>query len=412
MLLKVSLSDDPTGLQIAEWLKTYPPKNVTAVTIEALVLKARRLQGLTDSAAFPPGSILTKLSQSAQKEILGRLQTLNTVISTAAKSTQGTLVASDSVATGTAFDEMSSSVDAVCSAVETPILLEPQFSKPHALENAGEDEGAMAAGANDAISLRRHLLGVAAIPDGLNIPRDAVTIREHQDAERFRYGLISGKTVLLESFEYQPDPDTGNAFHETVQQLENMTALLCQSKRTSFHILSCVGYITEPLSKRFGLVFELPKGCVQPNPPVKLRDIYSSTRRVALGQRMRLAHALAVALENFHRVGWVHKEFRSDNIFFLSGCTRSALDEADPVNREVSVLLGTHQGEIDVGLPWLFGFEYSRAENAKSKLDADFLTENLVYRHPDRWGRPNVEFKKHHDVYSLVNISSPPLFTF
>lgn len=141
MLLKVSLSDNPTDFQISDWLKTYPPKNVTAVTIEVLVLKARRLQGLTDSAAFPPGSILTQISQSAQKKILGRLQTLNSVISTAAKQTQGTLVASDSAATGNAFDEMSSSVDAVCSGVETPIFLDPQFSEAHALENAGEDEG-------------------------------------------------------------------------------------------------------------------------------------------------------------------------------------------------------------------------------------------------------------------------------
>lgn len=71
-------------------------------------------------------------------------------------------------------------------------------------------KGAMAAGAHDAISLPRHLLGVTAIPDKLNIPRDAVTIREHQSAECFRYGLISGKAALLESFEYQPDSDTGD----------------------------------------------------------------------------------------------------------------------------------------------------------------------------------------------------------
>lgn len=66
---------------------------------------------------------------------------------------------------------------------------------------------------------------------------------------------------------------------------------------------------------------------------------------------MWLSHALAVALENFHRVGWVHKEFRSDNFFFLSGCTHSALYEAYRVNREVSVSLATPQGGIDFGLP-------------------------------------------------------------
>ena len=33
LLLKVSLAEDPTGLRIAEWLKTHPPDGVTAVSV-------------------------------------------------------------------------------------------------------------------------------------------------------------------------------------------------------------------------------------------------------------------------------------------------------------------------------------------------------------------------------------------
>lgn len=414
MFLKIALSDDPTGLQIADWLKTYPPKHVTAVTIEALVLKARRLQGLTESAVFPRGSILNKLSRPAQEEFLEKLQMLNTVISTAEKSAQGSLVAADTTAIGKTIDAMSTSVDEVCKAVETPILLEPQFSEVDALKSASENEGATAAEANNAISLRRHLLGIAAIREGLNIPREAVIIREIQSTERFQFGSISRKAVLLESFKYQPRRETGDPAEETVRQLEKMTSLLCQPKRASFHILPCVGYIAEPLNLRYSLLFEVPKGYVQSRPPMKLRDIYKTSPKVALGLRMRLAYALAVGLENFHRVGWVHKEFTSDNVYFLSGCEHSTIEEGSTISNDGSTTLDTPEGEIDVSLPWLFGFEYSRAENANTRFDADYRLEYNIYRHPDRWGHPNVEFTKHHDVYSLVICFSEsilPLFS-
>ena len=38
MILKVSLNDDPKGLQIADWLKSFPPPVIHNVDIEALVL--------------------------------------------------------------------------------------------------------------------------------------------------------------------------------------------------------------------------------------------------------------------------------------------------------------------------------------------------------------------------------------
>lgn len=53
-MLKISLAEDPTGLRIAEWLKAHPPDGVTAVSVEALILKAKRFQGLVDHTVFPP----------------------------------------------------------------------------------------------------------------------------------------------------------------------------------------------------------------------------------------------------------------------------------------------------------------------------------------------------------------------
>ncbi len=90
-MLKVSLAEDPTGFRIADWLKTHSPEGVTAVTVEALILKARRLQGLVNQSAFPPGSTFGKLSESAQREVLHQLQGLDTVLYSADRFAQGSV---------------------------------------------------------------------------------------------------------------------------------------------------------------------------------------------------------------------------------------------------------------------------------------------------------------------------------
>ncbi|CAG8957124.1 hypothetical protein HYFRA_00009325 [Hymenoscyphus fraxineus] len=54
----------------------------------------------------------------------------------------------------------------------------------------------------------------------------------------------------------------------------------------------------------------------------------------------------------------------------------------------------------DFGHPWLFGFEYSRAEEAATHLESDYSLVNNAYRHPERWGKPTVKFERSHDVES------------
>ena len=71
-MLKISLAEELTGLRIAEWLNAHPPDGVKAVSVEALILKARRFQGLVDHTVFPPGSMFGKLSEGAQRELLRR----------------------------------------------------------------------------------------------------------------------------------------------------------------------------------------------------------------------------------------------------------------------------------------------------------------------------------------------------
>jgi hypothetical protein len=82
-----------------------------------------------------------------------------------------------------------------------------------------------------------------------------------------------------------------------------------------------------------------------------------------------LAFALAEAIENFHKVGWVHKLSRSSNVVFF-------FQESKEENANVLI--------VDIHRPWLFGFEYSRPEDAETALKTDYSVENNVYMHPER----------------------------
>jgi len=107
---------------------------------------------------------------------------------------------------------------------------------------------------------------------------------------------------------------------------------------------------------------------------------------VSLDDRLFVAHELVVALDNFHRTGWLHKELKSENVFFMK---RAGASEADDL--------------LQRSVPYLFGFEYSRMEADKSSLAEDYTLENNIYRHTKRWGKPTVKFLKAHDIYSLVS---------
>lgn len=404
IFFRASLTGDITGLEIADWLKTAPPKAVTAVNIEAVVLRARTVQGQDGSKPFPPRSIFNKLPDGAQKEILQQFQELNTVMAKSTSEAQSSITRSDDETISRAYESIAHAVSAVCSAIETPILLD---LGPEDLEAALQDKGAIAAGAADSITLRQSLLQSTAVSHGLELPREEVKLENSE--RRFRTGFVAGKSILAEFFSYAPQPENNDPYPESVEQVKRMTALLCHPKRTSFHILPCMGYVHDNINHKFGLVFEMPPQFESDRTICLLPELYESRKMLALGDRISLSYRLTVAVESFHRVGWVHKAFQSSNILFLRS--------AEPL---IHISDETKDGDattpiepFDLATPWLFGFEYARAQAAGTKLVEDYNTYNNLYRHPYRWGRPTVKFTKAHDVYSLASIhtsSNHPTF--
>lgn len=389
-MFRASLTDDLTGRQIADWLKTAPPDSVTAVNIEAVVLRARRLQDNLSNEAFPPGSLLGKLPLAEQQKILKELQGLNTTMSATASLAQDPLMQSDEQSIGDAFQSINYRVSGLSDAVQTPVLLDLD-SKDLAI--GPTDQRIMdTTGTTEAISLRSFLIREQAITESLEL--DFHSIRDLDSSKRFGTSLLKSRQILAEFFNYFEDPETGEPYDETFEQLKKMAAILCHSKRPSYHILPCVGYIHDKFAHKFGLVFEPPLFSNLGKGPTMLHQIFDAEPVVPLGHRVRLAHALASALESFHRVGWVHKEIRSDNLAFMPLATIP--DSGIPEPQALA-------GDVDLAAPWLFGFEYARAEAAGTRREEDHSIDNNLYRHPDRWGKPRVDFTKAHDVYSLVS---------
>lgn len=411
LMLKVSLAEDPTGMRIAEWLKTHPPEGVTAVSVEALVLKARKLQGLVDHTAFPPGSTFGRLSESAQRELLDRLQSLDTVIHSADHSAQGSPLIAGNAAVSESLKAIDQSVNAVCKAVETPILLDPYFSDRAGLQQA-RDEIAKTAGTEEAISLRERLLSISATPDHLEIQRNALYFNSHTGESaascRFRTGRLGDHTVLMEWFPYQDwdgdvDSDNLSPPEWEIERVERTTALLCQPKNDSFHILPCMDYLSEPLNRGFNLVFGRPGKGKEDVEPIALGQMYKMARIVPLGHRIQLAYELISTLENFHRVGWVHKNISSHNIMFLPQDPHSLPIPTSVRIEKLEDAARTDPDRVDLASPWLFGYEASRPDNSDSSLQEDYSLGNNIYHHPARWGKPSMSFTKAHDVYTLVS---------
>ncbi|GKU05625.1 hypothetical protein FLAG1_06314 [Fusarium langsethiae] len=402
LVFRASLSDDVTGLQIARWLKTAPPKNVTAVSIEAVVSRARRIQGVLKDGAFPTGSLFEQLSKPARDEILRGIHGLNTAMATCEDFAMQTTTGGDEFVQQSLV-EIQDKVSTLRTAVQTPLLLDSGISR--GLDRISTEPGIELRAALDVDELC-HLADMIVRSDSPNHSYSREFSRDRIDeflkrngsksSRRFKIGSIGGRFIIMETYKYKKLDDTsGEPQAQTLRQVRKITDLLCHPTHKEFHILSCAGFFRDRLRKELGIVFWAPPTFSLQGEVATLHQLYKMHRLVPLGQRILLAWAVATAIENFHRVGWVHKGIRSDNIAFIEVLPNlmSDLDDDDVTSPIVD--------RFDFSKPLLFGFEYSRADDEATYLEEDYTLTNNLYRHPDRWGRPTARFEKSHDVYAL-----------
>lgn len=230
------------------------------------------------------------------------------------------------------------------------------------------------------------------MPQSLSLDDNPISGVDHL-SDGLVSGMIGRDKVLVEFLPYVKSRIASTEV-AMVKRVEQLVALLHLSKHPSFRIPRARGFFHDTRHARFGIVFDIRdlttshqtkvltlQRILQESKP-KLSSEEQILRRPSLGNRFRLAHALALSLSNFQSISWVHQGIRSENIAFT----------VPPLT----------PGQVLYDKPWLFGYGTSRPDSTPSVTLFDDNPIRNLYRHPDRWGAlPAARFNKLHDIYAL-----------
>jgi hypothetical protein len=269
------------------------------------------------------------------------------------------------------------------------------------LDSLSKDDDTQTLKLSDSIRLRRLLLLDKPCVSNLRIPIDDLElITAHTSVQ---LGKIKGRIVAIER-KYYDTNKYGYPDELEINRIQQLAALLCSHKDPNFRVLQGLGYINDIQNHSLMIVFAIPD-LVEAR-PVSLFELISrkpSYLRPQLGDRFKLAHALAESIFLLHSVGWIHKGVRSHNvIFFPNMANKIAQGSACLLSQS-----GVAQDSVDSELvvrewePKLMGFEASRLETADTLLDDQSEIEFNMYRHPERWGKPS-RHNVLHDLYCMV----------
>ncbi|OIW24415.1 hypothetical protein CONLIGDRAFT_685394 [Coniochaeta ligniaria NRRL 30616] len=231
LLIKAPFSDDVTGMQIAQWLKTAPPDNITTVTIEAVVSYGRRVQSAFRDGVFPAGSLFEQFPPATRAQIARYMRSLNTVMATTAEHardahTSHIQTAGDERETiENSLFEMEDLASAIRAAVETPLLLDSVNGRSpvSAIEQPatrGDDtfyEVVAATDVDAALALRQAVLDDGPCRYSCEISRDKIVFDSpsthrggsgnNPNQRRFKFGTIDGRPVIMDKYKYREAPD-------------------------------------------------------------------------------------------------------------------------------------------------------------------------------------------------------------
>ncbi|KAI6824852.1 hypothetical protein KC340_g4768 [Hortaea werneckii] len=115
----------------------------------------------------------------------------------------------------------------------------------------------------------------------------------------------------------------------------NQVAAFLQNMGPALHSLQCRGFVEDKNEDRYGYVFDLPAELDPSSPATQssssdstaansqplcletLRQVLGQFKLPSLNFRLRMAVILLENLLNLHTSGWLHKEFRSENILLI-----------------------------------------------------------------------------------------------
>lgn len=190
---------------------------------------------------------------------------------------------------------------------------------------------------------------------------------------------------------------SGNTSDQVVKRVKKLSIMLEAVDEAALHIPPCLGLyedldfrMSSDGKRRLGYVFGIPEGDNVSDlgnmQPITLRALIKATKDKPplLGERFRLAFALASAFGLFHATGWLHKGFQAENIIFFYS--------------EQGSFAKTGNAGIRVKDPYIKGFQYSRPHGEVStSYKRQGNPESDYYFHPNTCNG----FTKCLDLYSL-----------
>ena len=400
MTLRVTLRDILTETLIGDiinWLKASPKRKVSRLTVENMVISAKRVHQFvaTEGRGLSSAPRFDQLTPSAKHDVLSgwmQFRSLFLSLATKLRGPATAVGAASEEAHGADVSEMvtkdlsktlvelENSLIFLQSIIQRSILALPDLLNSREVLTEAMDDTLMQD--LEIIPLLQRRLDASFPSSHGNMMKiihgsDASNSLPTVFRRLFRERIDDLGSVLVE-YKYYAAP-------RSVQILEERASLLAsllQSHGPSdFNTLRCLKWFHEPAISRFGLVFEFPGtgGNFR-----SLRDVIEQNdprQRPSLGQRFRIARAVGEALWKWHMsANWVHQDIASHNIYFfqLSGSP-----------------------EFNFANPALCGFEFARP-NDKISLNDYLKNPSLdIYRHPSRQGEPDENHTKRHDLYSF-----------
>ena len=212
--------------------------------------------------------------------------------------------------------------------------------------------------------------------------------------------IYANKPVLIE---YKTVPTRLKS--KLRSRVENLAVLLHAPKSPSSMTLHCLGFFED--EERFCFVFEYPVPAIPPSTggnsslakpaqPISLLDLLRDPKQQpSITSRIALSSTIASTLLALHTAGWLHKELRSENIFFFPVANTTHPNPNPTTTTDYDLL--SH--------PYLTHFAFSRASSpAEISEQPSSSPQHDIYRHPSALGEPSSGYNAYMDLYSLGTI--------
>ena len=216
--------------------------------------------------------------------------------------------------------------------------------------------------------------------------QNSETFKEYEIATMCNEGGEVLRKVLLEKVIYDADWLKIRGKRLLVQVGAIVKLLQSVFPMQNLKVLECIGYHHKPSDQSFALIFRIPRSIGDPREGKSgINSLYSLivrsqkklTEQPPLEERFRLAADLALSLYSIHETGWLHKNFSSYAVLFLTE------NEPFPIRSLAS--------------PHIIGFNHSRPKDGISnKCDPEVLD----YRHPEYLKSEN-RFQPEYDYFSF-----------